>query len=141
MFQKVRVCRIYDCYAAGRSAGARQLLQSRTLAASLAGRHWAGSGSAQFNAIGVNNDLAVLVQRTDGFLEVTLADAKHTADHRRVALVADRQAAIVVAQLGENLRVQAGGGFFAYRLQAQACLLYTSPSPRDRQKSRMPSSA
>ena len=26
-------------------------------------------------------------------------------------------------------------------LQAQACLLYTSPSPRDRQKSRMPSSA
>ena len=26
-------------------------------------------------------------------------------------------------------------------LQAQTCLLYTSPSPRDRQKSRMPSSA
>ena len=25
--------------------------------------------------------------------------------------------------------------------QAQGCLLYTSPSPRDRQKSRMPSSA
>jgi len=25
--------------------------------------------------------------------------------------------------------------------RAQACLLYTSPSPRDRQKSRMPSSA
>ena len=26
-------------------------------------------------------------------------------------------------------------------LQPNACLLYTSPSPRDRQKSRMPSSA
>ena len=26
-------------------------------------------------------------------------------------------------------------------VQAMACLLYTSPSPRDRQKSRMPSSA
>ena len=25
--------------------------------------------------------------------------------------------------------------------QSQTCLLYTSPSPRDRQKSRMPSSA
>ena len=25
--------------------------------------------------------------------------------------------------------------------EAQVCLLYTSPSPRDRQKSRMPSSA
>ena len=28
-----------------------------------------------------------------------------------------------------------------YRKEAQPCLLYTSPSPRDRQKSRMPSSA
>ena len=28
-----------------------------------------------------------------------------------------------------------------YSTQDQACLLYTSPSPRDRQKSRMPSSA
>ena len=28
-----------------------------------------------------------------------------------------------------------------YRYQVQFCLLYTSPSPRDRQKSRMPSSA
>ena len=26
-------------------------------------------------------------------------------------------------------------------IQAELCLLYTSPSPRDRQKSRMPSSA
>ena len=29
----------------------------------------------------------------------------------------------------------------AKRIKPQACLLYTSPSPRDRQKSRMPSSA
>ena len=28
-----------------------------------------------------------------------------------------------------------------YEYQHQTCLLYTSPSPRDRQKSRMPSSA
>ena len=28
-----------------------------------------------------------------------------------------------------------------YYLMASYCLLYTSPSPRDRQKSRMPSSA
>ena len=27
------------------------------------------------------------------------------------------------------------------KVNAKACLLYTSPSPRDRQKSRMPSSA
>ena len=30
---------------------------------------------------------------------------------------------------------------FAYTAHSAACLLYTSPSPRDRQKSRMPSSA
>ena len=32
-------------------------------------------------------------------------------------------------------------GVDAERDQHQSCLLYTSPSPRDRQKSRMPSSA
>ena|SRR5674476_769986 len=31
--------------------------------------------------------------------------------------------------------------YFAYCLISYPCLLYTSPSPRDRQKSRMPSSA
>ena len=34
-----------------------------------------------------------------------------------------------------------GGKFPALRGQLYDCLLYTSPSPRDRQKSRMPSSA
>ena len=32
-------------------------------------------------------------------------------------------------------------GFYACHLLRTNCLLYTSPSPRDRQKSRMPSSA
>ena len=34
-----------------------------------------------------------------------------------------------------------GSGAYASHLYFMACLLYTSPSPRDRQKSRMPSSA
>ena len=37
-----------------------------------------------------------------------------------------------------------GAGYaweFFYKFQVTDCLLYTSPSPRDRQKSRMPSSA
>src|SRR5674476_102261 len=38
-------------------------------------------------------------------------------------------------------RVKAGAATAAKAQQAPACLLYTSPSPRDRQKSRMPSSA
>ena len=33
------------------------------------------------------------------------------------------------------------GKAFAVKINANICLLYTSPSPRDRQKSRMPSSA
>ena len=37
----------------------------------------------------------------------------------------------VAARSADNVRME----------QAFACLLYTSPSPRDRQKSRMPSSA
>ena len=39
---------------------------------------------------------------------------------------------------GESITVELKKGFPA---GAKACLLYTSPSPRDRQKSRMPSSA
>ena len=35
----------------------------------------------------------------------------------------------------------AGGGSATWNYQYQACLLYTSPSPRDRTRSRMPSSA
>ena len=33
------------------------------------------------------------------------------------------------------------GEVYRYTLESKTCLLYTSPSPRDRQKSRMPSSA
>ena len=37
--------------------------------------------------------------------------------------------------------VNKGRARFIYPKQSVICLLYTSPSPRDRQKSRMPSSA
>ena len=54
----------------------------------------------------------------------------------------------VSAQLQEKLNLKTVGAFdikaacsaFIYSVSI-ACLLYTSPSPRDRQKSRMPSSA
>ena len=43
----------------------------------------------------------------------------------------------------EAVELRDGGDAFMGKgvLQAVTCLLYTSPSPRDRQKSRMPSSA
>ena len=55
-----------------------------------------------------------------------------------------------IASHSEHFRVMAidmvGHGYtdapdISYDMQCYVCLLYTSPSPRDRQKSRMPSSA
>ena len=46
--------------------------------------------------------------------------------------------------VARNWAVNNNGGLSVYRPAAcmfNTCLLYTSPSPRDRQKSRMPSSA
>ena len=53
-------------------------------------------------------------------------------------LKATESAAIAAAKLRGN-----GDGKAADKVatEAMSCLLYTSPSPRDRQKSRMPSSA
>ena len=45
---------------------------------------------------------------------------------------------VYVYGLSEDLEWEA---YYAPRLRGNTCLLYTSPSPRDRQKSRMPSSA
>ena len=52
----------------------------------------------------------------------------------RVAVQAAKTIEMVVLY---GATIQAGGVF----LSLNTCLLYTSPSPRDRQKSRMPSSA
>ena len=45
------------------------------------------------------------------------------------------------ASLTANAQVQLGVGGTSVTVENDCCLLYTSPSPRDRQKSRMPSSA
>ena len=64
-------------------------------------------------------------------------------DPPKLAQAAVRAAVAEAARLVPELPLVAGGKSFGGRMtsQAQACLLYTSPSPRDRQKSRMPSSA
>ena len=70
---------------------------------------------------------------------------------REIALTFARDGAFVLVHAGQDeaaakdtadLVEQAGGkAAVAIGDLADPCLLYTSPSPRDRQKSRMPSSA
>ena len=42
---------------------------------------------------------------------------------------------------GKEIQIDVEEGFVTVRDYGRGCLLYTSPSPRDRQKYRMPSSA
>ena len=50
-------------------------------------------------------------------------------------------AAIALAGAGVGIGIIFGNYLSGAMRNPSACLLYTSPSPRDRQKSRMPSSA
>ena len=52
---------------------------------------------------------------------------------RKTMALAGQPLSEVAAQAGQYIKYKCGKG--------ECCLLYTSPSPRDRQKSRMPSSA
>ena len=68
-----------------------------------------------------------------------MASKKAQEQEPKKALSIDEIRSGIVANL-EQKRVPASlGGFDIHVLTS--CLLYTSPSPRDRQKSRMPSSA
>ena len=68
------------------------------------------------------------------------AGLTQTADQLAEMLVSQLGAASVQYALmdGDTILVSGQKGVFA---KGSDCLLYTSPSPRDRQKSRMPSSA
>ena len=61
---------------------------------------------------------------------MTLTDIERRTDSESAAQALYDDASITVTKLGENIGAKVEG-----------CLLYTSPSPRDRTRSRMPSSA
>ena len=88
-----------------------------------------------FKGLNVSRDLPIpVVVRFDYSGRVPGARERAIADCQRVnQAIADRYAALVDEGLLHTC--------LTIRDRNQTCLLYTSPSPRDRQKSRMPSSA
>ena len=60
---------------------------------------------------------------------------------KRLSLFAGRNSYELAEAVASQLDVQVGEANIAEFANGEICLLYTSPSPRDRQKSRMPSSA
>ena len=76
-------------------------------------------------------------------MEVVLSDSYKRQDKTQgytVLLQAGRQR-LNGAQAEQLVRHLPDPKAFSQRRQRQNCLLYTSPSPRDRTRSRMPSSA
>ena len=65
-----------------------------------------------------------------------IADEMQSSDELRERLIESNQTQIEVDEPEEDSMAMLMGGE-----TDEPCLLYTSPSPRDRQKSRMPSSA
>ena len=57
------------------------------------------------------------------------------------AVIVKPQHSINIEARQSSIRIAENGEKYKYEMEASNCLLYTSPSPRDRQKSRMPSSA
>ena len=79
------------------------------------------------------SEVLVLVEQSDGIVK------KVTTELLTLARTLGEPAAVWVGP-GYSPAAQANLGEFG-AVTVYVCLLYTSPSPRDRQKSRMPSSA
>ena len=98
-----------------------------------------GLHHAQILARG-SQDLTATISNHYGVLDADAAEALQIDtrfDGNRHSGVQARLVAFADARRLVNLEPQAVAG----RVYKCPCLLYTSPSPRDRQKSRMPSSA
>ena len=99
-------------------------------------------------AVELNTELQELMERVYG-IRLSQLMAKEQAEPQRTPIEYDAVHGVLrVGTLGVRFRfglddndVLLRGFSSAVRRQRQICLLYTSPSPRDRQKSRMPSSA
>ena len=81
-----------------------------------------------------------MVKKLQKMAEKKSASAAGLLDSAFAGTVKDSAQQIWLAGLGAFSKAQEEGGK-VFDALVKDCLLYTSPSPRDRQKSRMPSSA
>ena len=94
-----------------------------------------------FNLHSSSNKVHQACFRLRSFIDQNLKDYKLSFDSEHYSLLKIKGPPVSLINLDKTL-----GENYQHKLEAlkhlfKTCLLYTSPSPRDRQKSRMPSSA
>ena len=86
--------------------------------------------------------IAPALVKAIGSMGVAVKDGKNPHFRSSYATLASAVEASRAALMENGIAaMQNQGGITEHNTVALTCLLYTSPSPRDRQKSRMPSSA
>ena len=94
--------------------------------------------------LATNKDLGDVAQGGEEGIRSFLRRRRSTRGVSSEELEKARRSAASIGRLGEEILknwLEQQPGEFLWDADENACLLYTSPSPRDRQKSRMPSSA
>ena len=82
-------------------------------------------------------------KEAQGMLEMQIAKLENTLANARIINESELDTSKVLVLSTVEVKNKANGAQMKYTLvaQSEACLLYTSPSPRDAHESRMPSSA
>ena len=91
-------------------------------------------------------DKTIVSRAVKSLIEDGIIEKKSSPQDKRVSHLTATPEGIeiykrIATRLTQSVKGTDQSGEFLAALQAYICLLYTSPSPRDRQKSRMPSSA
>ena len=94
-----------------------------------------GTGSLMIRNLQKPSDYSKAVMTQDELLRIAIANDANVAQARQGFQRGEVQA-LTPQQLKSPAELQADQA-----LQERTCLLYTSPNPRDRTRSRMPSSA
>ena len=101
-------------------------------------------GGVQYSKIAEIKGPLVVVDDVDNAAFDELVEVETNEGERRLGKVLEVGNGKAIVQVFEGttgLSISGTNAKFVGKVMEMPCLLYTSPSPRDRQKSRMPSSA